>query len=387
MAEHNNKNRICVRCVIDEKVPGADFDEKGVCAFCHLHDLLDKEFPQGEAGKKLLQRIVDKIKTAGRNNQYDCVVGISGGRDSTYLLYLAIKLGLRPLAVHFNDGFGNPIAGQNMLKLTDTLGVDLITITSDWRESKDVRIACLKASIPEPNLGCDLGIATSLYGVASQKNVKYVLIGHSFRTEGVSPIEWNCMDGKYLKSIVRKFGSLDLRQWKPNDPGYHLDLREIFYYLILRRIKTITPLYYVDYVRTEVDKLLLEKFDWVNSGAHYFDDLYQSVVTQVLRVKFKNNDRRIINYSALVRSGQMDREDALKILSKKSRLEDPKIIDLCIKRLGITKQDYEEILALPPKSFRDYPTNYSLIRLFCPVVRIMACLNLVPKSACLKYCP
>src|SRR5436190_14185377 len=135
----------CSRCIMDTTVPGIEFDRKGECNFCKLHDKMDKEFPLGEEGKKIVKPVIDKIKRRGNGKKYDCVLGISGGRDSSYTLYYAKKiLGLNPIAVHFNDGFGNPVAGENMVKACRKLGVELRTITSDWRESKDLKLAFLK---------------------------------------------------------------------------------------------------------------------------------------------------------------------------------------------------------------------------------------------------
>src|SRR3954463_2954692 len=166
--------RECVRCCIDSSVPGAVFDVAGVCSYCHLHDLMEREFPKGIRGKQIIERTAARIRAAGRGKRYDCIVGVSGGRDSSYTLHLAVcRLGLRPLAVHFNDGFGNPVAGENMRKLVNKLGVDLRTISSDWRESRELRIALLKASTPDLGLSTDIGIATALYGAAVQENVKY----------------------------------------------------------------------------------------------------------------------------------------------------------------------------------------------------------------------
>lgn len=375
---------ICTRCIVDETVPGANFDQDGVCAYCRLHDEMSALYPLTQEGEARKLALVERIKRSGKGREFDCVVGISGGRDSTYLLYLATRLGLRPLAVHFNDGFGNPVAGENMTKATERLGVKLLTITSDWRESKDLKIACLKASIPNANMSTDIGLAAALFGAATRHDVRYVLIGQSFRTEGIAPLPWNYLDGKHLKAIHSRFGTRTLRPWKPTDPGFHLGARELFYYLIIRGIRTVPLLYYHNYVRADVDDLIKRELGWVYPGAHYFDDLYQALLQQLQRVKF-NMDRRKFNYSALIRSGQMSRDVALAQTREVYSLEDPKVIDLCIKRLGLTRAEYEEILAAPPKTFRDYPSGYDTLVRFQAVIRLMAALNLVPRSTYLKY--
>lgn len=370
---------------MDTTVPGISFHSNGTCNFCNLHDKMEAQFPIGQQGEQVIQKWVDKIKKAGSGKKYNCVVGISGGRDSSYTIWWVTKvLGLTPIAVHFNDGFGNPMAGENMVKACKKLGVELRTITSDWRESKDLKIAFLKASTPDMEEGTDIGIATALYGVAAKENIKYIIIGQSFRTEGIAPLSWNYLDGKYLKAVHKKFGTVPLRPWTPNDPGFNLGLREMFYYSVQRGIRTVPLLYYHNYVRKDVDALIEGELEWKNPGAHYFDDLYQSLMTQLYRTKF-NIDRRLFNYSALVRSKQMSREEALERVKTPYVIEDPKIIDLCIKRLGISREEFENFAATPPKTFRDYPNNYNLIRLFRIPIWIMARLSIIPGSAYDKY--
>ena len=347
----NLENKVCNRCVQDTTVPGISFDKEGICNFCHLHDKMERIYPNGKAGKVKLEQIFKKIKKENRNKPYDCVVGISGGRDSTYLLWKVVKeWGLRPLAVHFNDGFDNPVGGENMIKAVKKLGVELRTITSDWREAKDLKISFLKASVPDLNLGTDIGIATSLYGVAHKENIKHILIGQSFRTEGVKPLSWSFFDGDYLRNVQKKFGSVQLRKWTPNDPGFNLGLKELTYYTIYKGIKTFTPMYYADYIRKEAEEIIVNELGWKYPGAHYFDDLYHSLIKYVHRVKF-NIDLNMNSDAALVRYGQMDRALALDRAHSIYKIESDRIIDLCIKRLGITHEEFQSYLKLPPKTF------------------------------------
>ncbi|WP_460677498.1 adenine nucleotide alpha hydrolase family protein [Hymenobacter coalescens] len=376
----------CPRCIMDTTVPGIRFGgPAGECNFCALHDKMERENPLGAAGEAYVRRAAAEMKRLGRGGKYDCVLGVSGGRDSSFTLwYCVVQLGLRPLAVHFNDGFGNPVAGENMVKACRRLGVELRTITSDWRESRDLKIAFLKASTPDIEEGTDVGIATALYGVAAKEGVKRIVIGQSFRTEGICPLAWNYLDGKYLKAVHRRFGSVPLRPWTPTDPGFHLDVKELFYYTVWRGIKTVTLLYHVPYVRRDVDQLLERELDWQNPGAHYFDDLYQSVIYYLNRVKF-NIDRRLFNYSALVRSGQMTRQEALAKCRHVNPIEDEQVIRLCLKRLGLSRPEFEQILQAPVKSFRDYPNNYALIRLLRAPIWLASKLRLLPESAYDKY--
>jgi N-acetyl sugar amidotransferase len=378
--------QICTKCTMDTTVPRITFDLDGVCNYCYLQNELELEYPIGPMGDLHLENLYGKIRVNKKNKQYDCIVGISGGRDSTYLLYhLTKEAGLNCLAVHFNDGFGNPVAGENMQKMTRKLGVDLRTISADWRESKDIKLACLKSSTPDLNLGVDLGLGAALYGVATAENIKYVFIGQSFRTEGIAPLEWNYLDGRYLEALHRKFGTIELRKWQPTNPGFHLNWQHLLYYTVFRRISVVAPLYYMNYVRSEVDKILLRELDWINPGAHYFDDLYQALLTHIVRRKF-NIDRRKFNYAALVRSGQMTREEALNKIKSIYSVEDSKIISLCLKRLEITEDDLEFFINEPPKTFNDYPNLLTVIRRFSYFVKILTMLHIIPKSLYKKYC-
>lgn len=377
--------QMCVRCIIDTTVPGHNVDENGLCGYCRLHDKLEKRYPLNEKGERSFEKILRKIKRGGTKNKYDCVVGISGGRDSTYTLYMSKKVwGLRPLAVHFNDGFGNPVAGENMKKAAQKLGVELRTITSDWRESKDLRLAFLKASTPDFGTPTDIGIVNALYGVAAKEKIRYSIVGQSFRTEGISPLEWNYMDGKYLKTVHELYGKVRLRKWAPTDPGFNLTCRHMFFYAIIKQIKIIPALYHVRYVRSEAEEILKRELDWVYPGAHYYDDLYQSLMSYIMRVKF-HIDRRRYNYAALIRSGQLKKEEALERMREVYVIEDPKVIDLCIKRLGLSQEEFEEIMKIPTKTFRDYKTGYDLIKRVKWPIKILSKLHLLPSTTYDKY--
>ncbi len=374
----------CRRCVADSTIPAISFNQQGVCSLCDFHDRLCDLYPENEGALKELQSKIEKIKAQGRNKKYDCIIGLSGGRDSTYLLYLAVKeWGLRPLAVHFNDGFDNPVAGENMLKATKILGADLRTITSDFRECKDLKIIDLKASTPLLNNGTDLGIGAALYGVAYKEGIKTILYGQSFRTEGIRPLAWAYFDGDFVRKLHKRFGSHPLRKWKASNPGYNLGVKEMIFYT-LNGIKTFAPFYYYPYIRSNADEILKRELDWTYPGAHYYDDLYWSLITYVHRVKF-NIDFRKIAYSALIRSNQMNRDFALKSIESPYVMEDEKIITLCIKRLGISREEFDSYMKLPPKNFWDYPTSYSILRALKFPIWVMTRIGIAPKVVYEKY--
>jgi N-acetyl sugar amidotransferase len=376
----------CVKCISDSTCPGIKFDQFGICNFCHLHDKWTKIYPNDEKGQIAVNKIIEKIKRKKNSgSKYDCVIGVSGGRDSTYLLYLTVKkYGLNPLAVHFNDGFDNPVAGENMLKAIKKLNVDLRTITSNYSESRDLKVTFLKASTPDLNQGTDVGIAAACYGVAHEENIKTVLYGQSFRTEGIKPVSWAYMEGEYLKKVHNLFGEIKLKEPTKNRPNYHLSPYMLFYYSVLKGIKAYSPLYYEKYVRKEVDNTLAEELNWVYPGAHYYDDLYWSLITYVHREKF-NIDFRLNSYSALVRDNQMTREEALERVKSKYVLEDPEVIDLCLRRLQVSKSDFEKWLSLPPKTFRDYPNGYNKMELAKPLIWLLGKTGFFPEIVYDKY--
>ena len=365
---------------MDETTSEIKFDVNGKCSYCYKHEALDKSFPQDNSHMKIINKIIED----GKNKKYDCVVGLSGGRDSSYTVHLMKKYGLRALVVHFNDGFGNPLAGENIKKIIKETNFELRSITSDWRESKDIKISCLKASVPDIEIGTDLGIAASLYSIACKENIKYIITGTSFRTEGIAPLDWNYLDGKYLKSIQKKYGKVKIRKWLPNDAGFNLDLKEMIYYTFYKRIQMIPILYYEKYIRNDAEKILVDKYDWKNPGAHYFDDLYQSLIFYVLRTKF-NIDFRKFNYSALIRSGQMERDEALKRTKEIYAIEDKKIIDLCIKRLGLSKEEFNEILKKDKNNFRNFKTNYKIVKASRFIIYLLSKLNILHPSTYYKF--
>jgi hypothetical protein len=242
----------------------------------------------------------------------------------------------------------------------------------------------LKASTPLLNNGTDVGIGASLYGVAYKEGIKHILFGQSFRTEGIRPLAWAYFDGDHLRAVHRKLGKQSLRKWKADDPGFNLGIKEMFFYTVLNGIRVHSPLYNYPYIRKEAGEILQRELDWVYPGAHYFDDLYWALITYFHRVKF-NIDFRLIEYSALIRSGQMTREQAIEKVKKPYQLEDPKIISLCIKRLGITEEEFDSFLKLPPKNWWDYPNSYQWMQLFRIPIYLATKMGLFTQAIYDKY--
>ncbi len=375
--EENTK--ICSRCLYDNSIPEIRFDENGVCQFCEIHDEMEKQYPLDGSEKIRLEKIINKIKKNGKGNRYDCVVGTSGGTDSTYTLLLAKKFGLRALAVHFDNGWNSEIAVNNIKKTTDKLCIDLETWVADWEEFKDLQISFLKASVTDAEVPTDVTIHAVLHKVAAKENIKYIILGHSFRTEGIVPKTWTYMDSKYIKSVHRLFGKKKITSFP------HITLWNVFYYSFIRNIKVIPILNYVDYDKGKASEILKKELEWVNYGGHHHESVYTIFFQSFLLPKKFNIDKRILSLSASIRSGAITREEALNKIKNSSYPLNQEIVDYTIKKLGLTKEEFDDIMNSKPKSFMDYPTYFPLLMLLKPLFVIGFRLNLVPKIIYYKY--
>ena len=192
----------CNRCLANNTISSLKLNKEGICQFCIIHDEMDKEFLLNDLSEKKIFDIANKIKKDGKNKKYDCIVGISGGRDSTFLLYYIKKiLHLNPLAVHYDNGFDSDISVSNILKVCKKLNVELETNVADWDTFKKITRSFFLAGVSDPDTPTDVGIFKTMYEIAYREQVKYVFNGHSFRTEGIEPLDWTYMDGKYIEDI------------------------------------------------------------------------------------------------------------------------------------------------------------------------------------------
>lgn len=370
--------KMCSRCVYTENIPSISFDEKGVCSYCKMHDQLEIEYPTGKAGWKKLTELAEKIKASGKNNKYDCVIGVSGGCDSSYLLYLAkVKLGLRPLAVHFDNTWNSRIAVENIHRVLKKLDIDLETYVMDNDEFNDLARSFLKASVPEIDAITDIALITTLYTVADKHNIKYILDGHSFRTEGIGPLGWFYFDGKYIESVHKQHGTGKMKHF-PN-----LWLSKWMKWL-LKGIKRARPLYYVDYHKEKTKKFLQKEFEWEWYGGHHMENRYTVFCDNFILPKKFGRDFRYVELAALVRSGQMKRQDALKEL-KKPVVYDEEITEEVKKRLGFTDEEFMKIYNLPKRTYKEFKTYHPTFRRMKPIFWAMYKADLVPKSFYIKY--
>ena len=367
------KSKKCINCILDESIPGIKFDNNGVCSLCKLHEKLDKDFPININGNEL-NELIEKIKYKGINKKYNCVVGVSGGTDSSYTLYMAKKLGLRPLAVHFDNGWNTELSVSNIYNLLKKLNVDLQTYVVDWEEFKDIQLSFLKASVPDAEQPTDLGIVSVLYRVASKNKIKYILNGVSFRTEGNIPAGWGYVDGKYIKSVHKKFGVKKLKTY-PN-----FTLWDSFKFIILKRIKLVRFLNYIDYNKNEAGVLLKNEVGWRYPGGHHHESIYTRFYQGYLSPKKYGMDRRLISLSAQIRSGHISRREAINIInsphySDEEIIEDKKFI---AKKFNLYEKEMDKILSLPNKSFKDYKTYFPLLKRMKKVIKLLSKLKILP---------
>jgi len=247
----------CSRCIYNEDVPNIHFDDEGVCNYCRQIESLEAEYPTGEEGQSRLNKMIAEIKAAGKGKKYDAIIGVSGGCDSSYLVHeMVTKYGLRVLAAHFDNTWNSTIATENIHNVLEKLGVDLFTIVVDNKEYDDLYKAFFNAGVKDLETPTDIGLATTLYKAAEKFGIKYMIEGHSFRTEGVAPLGWIYMDGKYIESVHKQFGSVPMKTF-PN-----LWLKDQLRWMMFSRIKKVRPLYYMDYDKEAAKKMLAEKYGW-----------------------------------------------------------------------------------------------------------------------------
>ena len=372
----------CKVCLSNETIPNLKFDTKGICQFCNMHDEMNKEFPLNSNSEKEIFKIAQKIKNEGKNLKYDSLVGISGGRDSTFLLYYVKKiLKLRPLAVHYDNGFDSDVSVSNILKVCEKLDVDLETNVADWNSFKKITKSFFLAGVSDPDTPTDVGIFKTMYQTAYRENIKYVFNGHSFRTEGIEPLDWTYMDGKYIENIHSQFGDGDLSKF---DNFYISDLIK---YKLLSGIKTILPLNFLQYSYDKVEKILNDEIGWTYYGGHHHESLLTKfVVSSYLPKKF-NIDRRLTSYSAMVRSKLISKSEAKNIIIKKSisKDEEDKLTDYILNKLDLTNDQYKEILEKKNVNFRNFKTYYSTYRYFKFPIKLLSNFKLIPKLLYLRY--
>ena len=363
---------------MDTTISDIKFDENGVCNFCELHKALEKKYPIDEA---LLRQIIDEIKNRGKNKRYDCVIGVSGGVDSTYLLYMAKKWGLRPLAVHLDNGWNSDIAENNLQQIVKELDVDLRIEKVNWDEFRELQLAFLKASVPDIEIPTDVGIYATLYKVAAEEDISSIVNGHSFRTEGTQPLDWTYMEGKYVESVYKEFSGRRLKHFSD------LKIKDLIYYILIKRIKEFRPLEYMIYDKKEAAKVINKEIGWQDYGGYHFESIYtRFMASYILPTKF-NIDKRKVTLSGQIRSGFLGKKEALDIIKKeyypRDKIESDR--NCILEKLKISEEQFNEIMNLPIKNHLDYPTYHSTIKKLKLFIKLACILKLLPYVVYEKY--
>lgn len=362
---------MCKRCVMDTSDPEITFDENGVCNHCHTYDRMVRQYVvDGEAGLREIEKIAEKIRLDGQGKQYDCVIGVSGGVDSTYVAYAVKKYGLRPLAVHLDNGWDSELAVKNIEETLKRLGIDLYTEVLDWEEFKDLQVSFLKASTPDSEIPSDHAINAILGRMAEKIGVKYIIIGTNVRTESHLPRAWSQghSDWKYIRGLHQRFGTRPLKTFP------HYD-----FFTFYRRMftqKRVEILNYIGYNKSEALRVLQDELGWRYYGGKHYESIYTRFYQGFILPEKFGFDKRRSHLSSLICSGEITREKALEELtiptySPAMQEEDREYV---AKKLGFSEEEFNAIMKAPKRSYWDYPSygqlmNHSFVQKLVPAVK------------------
>jgi N-acetyl sugar amidotransferase len=348
--------RMCARCIMDTSDPEIRFNDEGVCNHCHAYVEITATLSRTPQERdRRLQALLNEIRAHGRGKEYDCVIGVSGGVDSTFVAYKLAEFGIRPLAVHLDNGWDSELAVHNIEKVLKKLNIDLYTHVLDWEEFKDLQLSFLRASVSDAEIPTDHAIFATLYKVARNRRLKYIINGLNTVTEAVLPGSWTygIHDWKYISSVHKRFRTVKLRTFP------HHTRNDLLYYEFVLGLRSISLLDYIPYLKTEAMDVLQNKLGWQYYGGKHYESIYTRFFQGYILPRKFGIDKRRAHFSNLICSGQMTRDVALEEMKndpypEAMMLEDR---DYVKKKLGLTEAEFGQIMALPIKTFRDYP-NY-----------------------------
>jgi N-acetyl sugar amidotransferase len=352
-----NKERAYQQCSISVMDTIADsdisFDEKGICNYYYEYVKAEKESVfKDKIGEEKILSMVNTIKKAGEGKPYDCIMGLSGGVDSTYIALLAKKYGLRPLAVHFDNGWNSELAVMNIENIISKLGFDLFTYVINWNEFKDLQLAYLQASVVDIEAITDHAIFASLYRIAGEKNIKYILSGTNVQTENTLPKSWIFpkTDHVNIKSIHAAYGKIPLTNFP------FMDAKVKRYYQNIKKIQSWSMLNYLDYNKEKVKMLIQKELSWRDYGGKHYESIWTRFYQgYILPTKF-NIDKRKAHLSDLIFSGQITKAAALEILKQPifDAQQQKTDFTFILKKLDLTEAAFTTIMQTPPRSHYDF---------------------------------
>lgn len=355
-----NKYRICTRCIMDTTDPEITFNDQGQCNHCiGYFETADKVLKHNDEGQAELRRLIKKIQAEGRGKDYDCLIGLSGGVDSSYIAYQVKRLGLRPLAVHFDSGWNSKQAVENIQNIVKKLNIDLYTYVCDWKEMQDLQLSYFKAGVINADIPMDHAFLAVLHKIAKKNKIKYFISGHNFETEAILPKAWvyNAADLVNLKDIQKKEGKVKLRKYPMESLFENLYTRFFF------KLKRIHLLDYEPYHKENAMKLIESELNWKYYGGKHYESIFTRFYQGHYLFKRFGVDKRRAHLSTLICSKQIDRDQALDEISK-PLYPDPQLLkedlQLVPLKLGISQEELENIMKAPTKAHTDYKTDLQL---------------------------
>lgn len=370
--DNERKYQVCTNCVMDTTDSKIIFDSNGVCDYCNSYksEILTNWNPN-RSNDEELQKIASIIKKEGQGKEYDCILGLSGGTDSSYLAYIAKeKMGLRPLIYTVDTGWNLNVAVENIERLVRQLNLDMYTEVVNWDEMKDLQLAFFKSQVAYQDLPQDHVIFAGLYNYAIKHGIKYVLTGSNNATECVRPpIEWvHLNDLKLIKDIHRRFGKVKLKTLP-----FCSMFKYRLYYQYFKGMKRVAPLDLIVYDKDAAEKELKEKFGWEKyENKHYENILTRFYEGYYLPTKF-GYDKRKSYFSNLILTGQMTRSEALDKLGTtpydQKLMNDDK--EYIAKKLGVSTAEFDEIIQGPNRTYRDYKNSLTYIELAIKIAKIV----------------
>ena len=347
------------------------FDENGVCDHClTYYRRILPYWHTDERGEAEISARVEKIKHSGRGKDFDCIIGMSGGADSSYLTYVAKeKFGLRPLVFHVDAGWNTQIAVNNIEKLVDGLGLDLYTEVIDWTEMRDLQLAFFKSGVPHIDTPQDHAFFAMMYKFAENHKVKYILTGANHSTECIrNPIEWMYYqsDSKQLNDIHRQFGTVELKSFPLTSI-----LKHKVYLPYVKGIKVIRPLNYIPYIKKDAIELLKDRFGWQTYSQKHFESRFTRFYEGYWLPRRFGYDTRRVQFSSLIVTGQMARRDALDELQHLPYKDMDVAAEMryVANKLETAVEELQRYLDMPLKSYRDYRSQDSIYRIGAAIMK------------------
>lgn len=355
--KNDRKYQQCTITVMDNIAdPDIRFDEQGICNYYYEYKEAERtNVFTGEDGKRKLQELVDKIKNDGKAKPYDCLIGLSGGVDSTYVAWLVKDLGLRPLAVHLDNGWNSELAVKNIENIISKLNIDLFTLVINWEEFRDIQLSYLKASVVDIEIVSDHAIFATMYKLAKEKGISNIISGTNVVTEQIMPPSWlyKKMDFANLKDIHNKYGNIRLKTYPTFDFKKHV------YYSAILKLNPVSVLNYIKYDKKEVKKFIQEKLDWRDYGGKHYESIFTKFYQAYILPEKFHIDKRKAHLSTLICSGQMTRDEALHELEQPlynaGDLKQDK--EYVLKKFGLTSAAFDDIMKTPRKMHTDFKSD------------------------------